>query len=413
MADPAIVGEDGQLTEAAIATINSKQDTDEYRIVGGRSADGKVTYTVEFTDSRGVSRTVDVSTDTLGGSNKKGFRNQVEKANNAYSNAYDANPDIDPASISYDGKEVTVDDPEFGTYTYRAGTGESQRKVEKRAERARERSVGSSALDESIERTRSAQDYLDLGGFLPTAEDLSYDPTLQGRSELAQAKADPESIKAQRQVLRQLQDVYAQEGMTEADRAAMELASRRVGAQVSAERAAALEQLSQQGMLGGGAQLTARLGAAQTGANALADFNAQNTIAARQRALSALQQSGELAGQVRGQSFGEAATRGQASDVVRGSDVDRLNEAARARAEAEQTAFGNRMALGTAQAGTSLGQAGQFGETMQFLKQMEENRLARQKAQKAQRQATGTGLLSGGMNILGGVATSAVSTKEK
>ena len=115
-----------------------------------------------------------------------------------------------------------------------------------------------------------------------------------------------------------LDDVYQSEGMTTADRAAARLAENESAAAERRQRAALLQNFAARGMSGSGSEMAAGLSAQQGQANRLAQQQAQQKIAARTRALQALQQKQSNIGQrgaLGGQVYSQDRTRGRAIDT--------------------------------------------------------------------------------------------------
>lgn len=145
---------------------------------------------------------------------------------------------------------------------------------------------------------------------------------LQGAGQMSQTFADGDFIDAQKRALGDLQNVVSSEGMTDADKAAMDLA-RMQSAQAESARQKGLEQqFAARGMGGGGSEMAMQMMGGQGLSQQLAMQNAASQVAARQRALQAMQASGQLAGQGRGQSFQEASFRNQATDDRERQNVD-------------------------------------------------------------------------------------------
>lgn len=199
----------------------------------------------------------------------------------------------------------------------------------------------------------------ELADYMPTADDLAVEYEQEGfiggpeRSELGQAQADAGSITAQRDALRALQEVYQSGGMTAADRARQRMAQMETGRAMRANREADMAALQARGIGGGGADIASMLSAQSGGANALAMQDASMLQDAQRRALQAMQASGQAAGQMRGQSFDEAATRGSAvddfnrwqTDYARGREGRNTgwrNRTRESRSEARETAYGMR-----------------------------------------------------------------------
>lgn len=210
----------------------------------------------------------------------------------------------------------------------------------------------------------------DLYSQMPTRDELSVDYGQEGdqlgawgSSAMGDARADPASIAAQRIALERL-GMYAQGGLSAADLAGQQLGRQQVGMQIRGQREADQASLAARGMGGSGAQLASLMGGQQAGAGAYANLDAQMQIAAQQRALAALGQYGELAGQMRGQSFGEESGRRSALDEFNrwraeqeqareGRNVERRGRTAESRAAAAQQGFSNATQIAAGQQGNA------------------------------------------------------------
>jgi hypothetical protein len=174
------------------------------------------------------------------------------------------------------------------------------------------------ALDEAMDRAAKG-DKDALGGLtlaftqLPDVVIRELSPELQSKA--AEAKADPEAIRAQRRAMRRFEKLSRPE-ITAEERVMMEIARRQQEQDLRASREAALRDLASRGQLGGGAEVTAMLGAQQETAQRrmLEDLAAQ--AQAQGRAMEALGKFGDIAGQIRAASFGEEFQRGGASDIM-------------------------------------------------------------------------------------------------
>ena len=135
-----------------------------------------------------------------------------------------------------------------------------------------------------------------------------------GESAFAQMTEDPAMRGAQVEVSDELRNVYESEGMTDADKAAMQVAQNEVAGRASGDIANAQQRLARTGQTGNPA-LEAALAASISGnaVGATADMAGRAQIAARQRALQALTARGSMAGDVRGQDlqFQSAKAGGQ------------------------------------------------------------------------------------------------------
>lgn len=167
-----------------------------------------------------------------------------------------------------------------------------------------------------------------------TYEDL-YDA---GPSAFSDVSADPYSVEAQRRALDMMRTAAETRGFTPAESAMMQQSLRQAEQSQRSQRQADLQALEARGMGGSGLSMLSGQMAAQAGADRGADFGAQAMMAAQQRALAAMQQYGAGAAQMRGQSFGESATRAGGLDAwnqalaqraqgVEGRNVERYNQA--------------------------------------------------------------------------------------
>lgn len=148
------------------------------------------------------------------------------------------------------------------------------------------------------------------------------DAAQQSPSEAAQAEADKEGLSMQRDALREIANVYQQGGLTDADRARMELAREDAGQFERAQRDAAVENLRQRGRGGAGLELQAALSAAEGGADRLHRDNLEMEMQAEQRALEAMRDA--MTG---GQGLSEDIYRrdyetGTAQDVVNQYNIE-------------------------------------------------------------------------------------------
>lgn len=132
-------------------------------------------------------------------------------------------------------------------------------------------------------------------------------------SEYNQIKEDPSLQKAQLQALGGLQE-RAKVGLSAEDRAGLNQVRQEVQRDAEGKRQQILQQMQARGMGGSGAELIAQLQAGQSGAE-LASQQSDNLMAqAQQRALQALGQSGQMAGDMQQAKFGREADVARALD---------------------------------------------------------------------------------------------------
>ncbi len=139
----------------------------------------------------------------------------------------------------------------------------------------------------------------------------------QSPSALQNVRTDARQKAAQIQSLNQLQDIGSQGGLRLQDKSALQDAMLKGQVQNRGNVQAIEQNAASRGQGGGGgfalqAQLQAQQG--QSDQNARSGLSAASD--AQNRALQAIMQSGQLAGQMRGQDFGEQAAKAQAADAI-------------------------------------------------------------------------------------------------
>jgi hypothetical protein len=147
---------------------------------------------------------------------------------------------------------------------------------------------------------------------------------LGGPSAMAEVYGErlaPEAAAAQRNALRQLQQV-SEQGYTPEEEAALRQIQAETAATVASQRAATQEAFARRGIRGGGAERVAAFQTASQAANRAAQQGLDVAAAAQRRALQAMQAQGSLGTSVRGQSFEEGRTRAAADEARR---INRAN----------------------------------------------------------------------------------------
>jgi hypothetical protein len=168
---------------------------------------------------------------------------------------------------------------------------------------------------------------------VPTAESMQVNPEmlqqlgqldprleqsiLAGRSEYDAINVDPRLRQAQLNALSGLQGISDSGGMTLQEQANLQRMLTDIGAADRGRRQAITQNLQQRGIGGSGFELASQLQNAQDAAQLASqqglDINAQ----AQQRALQALQQGGQLGGQIEDRSFGQQADAARANDLIK------------------------------------------------------------------------------------------------
>ena len=136
-----------------------------------------------------------------------------------------------------------------------------------------------------------------------------------GPSQFEEIETDPRLRRAQLDALGRLEE-FGGAGLTEAEKAQSFLMQRQVAGEEQARQKSILQGMAERGVSGSGIELAARLGSSQASAERRAMSQAQLAGQAQQRALQAITQGAGLAGQVRGQEFGEAAQTASAADRI-------------------------------------------------------------------------------------------------
>jgi hypothetical protein len=171
---------------------------------------------------------------------------------------------------------------------------------------------------------------------------------LGGPSAMAEVYGErlaPEAAAAQRNALRQLQQV-SEQGYTPEEEAAIRQIQAETAATAASQRAATQEAFARRGISGGGAERVASFQAASQAANRAGQQGLDVAAQAQRRAFQAMQQTGALGGSMRGQAFEEGRTRAAADEArrinrarmnmdVMGNVYDMKTGAARSRAAVE------------------------------------------------------------------------------
>lgn len=137
-----------------------------------------------------------------------------------------------------------------------------------------------------------------------------------GPSAYLDIQEDPTLRAAQVGALKRFEREAAEDGLGLQSRVALNEAAGDVARRERGAREAILQQMAMRGGAGGGASLAANLTNQQGAADRNAAFGALAASDARARALSAAAQSGNLAGEVRGQDYGVSSDRAGAQDAL-------------------------------------------------------------------------------------------------
>lgn len=137
-----------------------------------------------------------------------------------------------------------------------------------------------------------------------------------GPSEMAGISTDPGLRQAQLKALGKLQEVGDAGGRDAQFMADQSRLESDVNANTQGQTGAIQQNLAARGLSGGMSELVQRNLAVQGGANRQAQMGMDQKAQAEQRALQALMQSGQLAGQMQGQDFNQQSAKAQAADSI-------------------------------------------------------------------------------------------------
>jgi len=163
----------------------------------------------------------------------------------------------------------------------------------------------------------------------------------QEASRMGDVKTDHTSLEGQRAALAQLAQIGSNNGMTEADRAALNATMNQTNANAAQQRAAQIQQLQMQGNAGTGAELAARLSGVQGGANSNAAAGASTAQAAQMRALQAIQSGLQGNANLNTQQFEQEARKVAAQDAVNSFNAQAQQQTNLANAGWQQQAAAN------------------------------------------------------------------------
>jgi hypothetical protein len=137
-----------------------------------------------------------------------------------------------------------------------------------------------------------------------------------GPSAMEGIALDPAMREAQMRALSELQEISAGGGMNASDRARLAEMQTAVGRQERGSRDAIMQNMRERGIAGSGLELAANLSNQQAAAERASQESLNIEAMAQERAMQALMQSGQLAGSIRGQEFGEQSAKAQAKDAI-------------------------------------------------------------------------------------------------
>jgi hypothetical protein len=139
---------------------------------------------------------------------------------------------------------------------------------------------------------------------------------LQERTAYEDISVDPRLKAQQMDTLSALQEISKAEGLTAQDKALLARIVREEDIKARGQREAIMQSAQERGIAGSGLELASQFQNQQEGATRQAMRDQEIAALAEQRKMQALMGSGELAGQMRGQEYGEQQNLAQARDML-------------------------------------------------------------------------------------------------
>lgn len=190
-----------------------------------------------------------------------------------------------------------------------------------------------------------------------------------GPSALEGLRPDAQSVAAQRAALERLRSLSegGPDAQFDADFAD---AQSRANANEARQRAGILDRAASMGGIGGGQALAMQMQAQQGGANRLAADSRELAAERQRRAYQALRDSGAMAGQVRGQQWGEDAQRAAARDAIERQNLALRQQTHQYNNDLRSRGYQDQMQRQGARAGVYQGIAGSYRQQGQHAQQL-------------------------------------------
>jgi hypothetical protein len=179
-----------------------------------------------------------------------------------------------------------------------------------------------------------------------------------GPSFMESIKVDPAYKEAQMKTMDTLKEISDQGGLRLQDEAVLNKFMNRVGGEQTARAGRFQQEMSERGIGGGGAELAMRQADQAKGTQLESEQAMDRAAMAQNRALDAIMARGNMAGQMRGQEFGEQTTVASAKDK-------RTAEQATLREKAKYQNAGNDLTRYNAELARQHGKAGLTGTAAQ------------------------------------------------
>ena len=185
------------------------------------------------------------------------------------------------------------------------------------------------------------QELVQQGSLSPEqAQAILADPSAMNNISL-----DPNLKNAQMDALASLQDISSSGGMTAMDKANLGRIETEENTAARGQREAILQNAQARGMGGSGLELMSQMKNQQDSATRKSQRDLDVAGMAQQRALDALMQGGNLAGQIQGQDFSQQAQTAQANDAIARFNAQNQQQVGMANVAANNDAQAKNMAV--------------------------------------------------------------------
>lgn len=166
-----------------------------------------------------------------------------------------------------------------------------------------------------------------------------------GPSDLSKIQSDPELVSAQKDALAEVLRVGRDGGLRLEDKAALNEATGAAARAGTGNYRRVLEDRAQRGISGSGDELVASMKAGQDAAQGASNAGLRVAADAQRRSLDAMLSGGRLAGEMRGQEFGEKSRVAEAQDAIKRFNAEGRTAASQYNNQIAQQGFGNQMTV--------------------------------------------------------------------
>jgi len=199
----------------------------------------------------------------------------------------------------------------------------------------------SGLIPPTAEETAVSLERMVLAGTLTPAQAQAQ---LQEATRLAGIQTNPQLAAAQLNALTELQRVSQEGGLTSIDRSKLNAIQTDEQTAERGQREALLQNAQQRGVAGSGLELAAQLSNEQNAANRASARGTEVAAQAQERALRAIQNAGELSGQLRDQDFAEQSSKAKAQDAINAFNTNMRQQAEIANTSSANTAQNQNLA---------------------------------------------------------------------